>query len=449
MIKRAGPHAQIDIAHLQRAGILQKGFVHPDNIEVSTFIQTQFLEWLLTNPAHIVACLRWLPAQSRIPAALTEIVKHGNVSMVQSALEFMEQHHITSLDKTAALETAIKNAHLPIARYLFNNGTHLHDLPRDILHKAAKTGCQEMVKLLVEKGAKLDEKGPGLSSSHEGKTAAEVAVSAIYADYFSSSKTLRQHGRNLAHIAAYLIQKNQEQDIPLNIQSTPHGMTLLHAICYIKPHAQGLEIAKHLFDQNVDSIHIGNNYFRNGNRPLHTEKNTPLHTALKEKHHSMMEFLFSKGAYITLSPLEYILLKFRDPESFIILQKNKGAVSIHIKHSSIISSLYFNRLLHRFYTLMRSMTWPFFLRVIYYNFIQSYFQRYNVIFNHIPATLPPVRRVQDLGIASSTSLHRPLGTMHVFPIHSIFQRSTLTSDMHSADDPALRPLLSDDEDVSL
>ncbi len=449
LIKRAGPHAQIDIAHLQRAGILQKGLVYPDNIEASTFIQIQFLEWLRTNPAYIVACLRWLPAQNRIPALLTEIVKHGNVSMLKSALEFMEQHHIISLDKTAALETAIKNAHVPIARYLFNNGTHLHDLPKDILHKAAQTGCLKMVQLLVEKGAKLDEKGPGLSLSHEGKTAAEVAVSAIYANYFSSSKTLRKHGINLAQIAAYLIQKNQEQDLPFNIQSTPHGITLLHAICYIKPHAQGLEIAKHLFDQNVDSIHIGNNYLRNGNIPLHMEKNTPLHTALKEKHHSMMEFLFSKGAYITLSPLEYILLRLRDPKAFLILQKNKGAVSIHIKHSSIISALYFNRLLYRLHTLIRSMTWPFFLRADYYNFLQSYFQRYNLIANNRAAANLPVRRVQDLGIVSSTSLYRPLDAMHAFRTRSIFQRSTFTSDMHSTDDPALGLLLSDDEDVSL
>ncbi len=338
LIQQAGPHAQITTAHFQRAGILKAGWAHPDNIQISKFIQTQFLEWLQANPAHILACLRWLPAQSRIPAVLTEIVKLGKVSVVQSAAASMEQH-IEPLDKAAALEQAVKNANVHIAHYLFNNGTSIQDLPKNILHKAVQTGCLEMVELLVEKGANLNEKGPGLPILHDGKTATELAVSAIDAQYFSTSKANRRYGLNRIQIASYLIQKMQEQNIPFDIQSTPNGMTLLHAACYIKPQEKGLELAKLLFKQGKNNRHIGDTDISYKYPPLYTGKNTPIYISIKEKHYPLAEFLFNEGTDITLSPLEYIILRFRDPQAFRILQTNKKYGCVYIEHGKIVRTL--------------------------------------------------------------------------------------------------------------
>ncbi len=338
LMKLAGSHAPITMAHLQRAGIVQKGHLYPDDIEASERAQNAFVDWIRANPAHMLACLRWMPVQRDIPDLLIEAVKLKEVARVQSVLEFMRKHDITPLHTEKALEQAVKNADFPITHYLLREAG-IHSLPLDIPHIAAETGCLEIVQLLMNQGVLLDSIGRDNRNSYLGKTAAEVAVSAITASLFAphASKALRDKGINLLNTACYLLQAGQAHKTPFDQDCTPTGMSLLHAACYASSEQEGLWLAQWAFNQDPTCI-----------RELDNEGHTPLYRAVQQKRPLLINFLISKDARITLTPWAYyVALRFQDPQTFRVLQNKKEAVSIHIMHPSIIPTLNFNYILNR------------------------------------------------------------------------------------------------------
>ncbi len=281
--QEASLNSQIDITRLQSAGILQKGWIYSDDIDTSKFVQKQFLEWIRTNPAFIMACLRWMPPQREIPSLLTEAAKHRNLSIVQSVFEFMVQHKIP-LDRESALKQAVQNTDILMARYLFDIGARIDHLPEDILHKAAYTTCLETVELLINKGVRINKVISDVYLMDTGKTAIDVVVSRLSIGFFKyySSAELRQRGVNLLNTLIYLIQKGQEQNIAFNTSCKPERMSLLHAACYVQSPALRTQLATLFIEHDPTTLYARDNDF--GEK----DGNTPLHIAIEKKQYDQV-----------------------------------------------------------------------------------------------------------------------------------------------------------------
>ncbi len=316
LIKLAGPHAPITFHHLQRAGIVQAGEVYSDDPDARHRVQNEWVTWVRENPAHLLACLRWMPVQRDIPDVLVEAVKSKKVALVESVLEFMRKHAATTpLDTGKALELAVQNADIPIADYLLRKAG-IHRLPANILHIAAATGCLEMVEKFINQGVLLAKKGRSQDNpnSYLGKTAAEVAVSTITASHFAphAPQALRDHGVNLLSMARYLLQAGQAQHIRFDPTCTPTGTTLLHAACYAPSEQEGLWLARWAFNQNPAYIH-----------EVDSEGRMPLYRAIQQKRSRLIDFLLNNGAQINLSLWDYTALKLNDPDTFSLLKSKK------------------------------------------------------------------------------------------------------------------------------
>ncbi len=156
-------------------------------------------------------------------------------------------------------------------------------LLRKTLEQAVKNADLDKVRWLVKIGASLDR------SKIEGRTAAEIAVSAISGRWFSSLRRLDrneeyQRDINLLKIACYLIQQEHEREVHFDISCAPEDTTLLHAACYAQP-PDGMLLAAFLVKQNPDLVHSQD-----------MDGNTPLYVAVEEKNHKMIKFLLGKGA---------------------------------------------------------------------------------------------------------------------------------------------------------
>ncbi len=331
----------------QRAGIIKKAPLQDlPHLSADAFARNQLLKWLQENPNRMLACLLWLPAQTDtailfsdaidikrkasqlpypvhmlahlpfilpetdIPYALTQAAENKDKNTFRRIFKLALSTPVAeSADKTGeiykkALEKAIENSNIEIVKYIFEqaienahtdtvkyvidqfgiNQLEKKVLHNSILHQLARTSSLDMVRLFVEHGAKLDTR------NIEGKTPAEVVVSAISGRWFSpSSRVCRndeyQRDINLLKVACYLIQQGFERKVHFDISCKPTDTTLLHAVCYLQPSKEIEQLTAFLVNKNPNFV---------DDQDL--DGNTPLHIAIEEKHYKMMQFLLDYNA---------------------------------------------------------------------------------------------------------------------------------------------------------
>ncbi len=271
--------SSISIEDFMLAGIISRDLLHPDNIPLSVSCQQRFLEWLCRRKARVIACLRWLPAQTSKPDLLLEAAKYKDLYFFREVSTYSTIHKIYGkrLSYENALSRAIYNNDIALFKYIFYKNPHIQiDTPA--FHVAAVNGHLEIVKFLINKGADIQAIG------YLKKNVLEVAMEFFYPYNISSlQKGSKEYQEkiNQTNTIIFLLQQYEKKGIPVEREwKRLSDINLLHMACYIQDPESSLWLAKFMIEKDKNLIHVKDIY-----------GNTPLRCAEKEKNDYIIKFL--------------------------------------------------------------------------------------------------------------------------------------------------------------
>ncbi len=253
---------KMEVADLHRGGLLKKGWLYAFDAGLGEEAEKQFLSWLQVHHARTLACLRWFPTQIETTDLLEEAAKYKNVDIFKAIFEYPLKHNISweAQSYKRALKHIACRGDIEMAHYLLDKCDKNKDVNLDdgFLHIAAEAGSLEIVKMLLQKGVKLD-------ASYYRETVTEV-LGRIISTYFLcesfNNTPFHQMMVKQLEILVYVAQMGIENGIPENAPFytalKPYVSGILHRVGYLPPE-QGLWLTQFLMENGAE-IKAKNSY---------------------------------------------------------------------------------------------------------------------------------------------------------------------------------------------
>ncbi|EMP40428.1 Ankyrin-3 [Chelonia mydas] len=206
-------------------------------------------------------------------------------SHIHEHLDWVEGVEILSFDLPETLTTADGKGFILAPRYLDYTFTGQNDITP--LHVASKRGNANMVKLLLDRGAKIDAKTrDGLTPLHCGARSGHEQVVKMLLDRGAPILSKTKNGLSPLHMATQgdhlnCVQLLIQHSVPVD-DVTNDYLTALH----VAAHCGHFKVAKVLLDEKANPNAKALNGF------------TPLHIACKKNRIKVMELLLKHGASI-------------------------------------------------------------------------------------------------------------------------------------------------------